>query len=244
MQTVQSRQRSGSLLPPIALCGGALIPLCFIVTLVGVTSAPSPVDAHVGPPGHAHPFAPYSRRGENCGRRSDPVTVVYRGTGARMDRVTMDIGKHIPSWDNPDGVRPFFRGRQSMYVISNLGGGRYCAYNGDGRASRPYGEGPGHNQYHVRLWQLPHITPQGRYSVAGTPHHEQWVESCGIFGGHAVYKNGFDRARRRLVSRTRSTGHDHEINRVKWGNTETRRQECTGVESGSNGIVAFIRIGR
>lgn len=182
------------------------------------------------------PSYPYTRGGTSCsGDRSDPIGVVYRGTGALWGRVSWDIHQHT-SWD--DGASK----GQSTYLRDDAAGNDVCHTSIHAQANEPdFSTADG--RFHIRLFKVPHVSSTGIRWVVGTPHHED-NKIC----SHAVDQNGsngsgFDWARRRLLRRTARGDDHHHVYHVWWGNTVDMRQ-CDGGWAGSNGRVGVITMGR
>lgn len=209
-----------------------------LVSLVGVLA--------VGPPAGAHfPQPKYSySKGGTCQSPTDPVSLVYYGSGARSTRTYKDIQKHL-GWTA--------RGADSQYIRDHAD----CR----GMYTDP-GSGPNNKtRFHLRLWGMQHQDSNGRWETVGTPHHEDWVKwpECGSYptdGGHAVDKgavdtdnpndrtregSGFDQGRRKIRQKVNTRQHDIKL--VDFRNTKSFIQ-CDGDPAGSNGNVLWVSMGR
>jgi hypothetical protein len=198
-----------------------------------------------GQPAAAH-FSPvmYSRAANNCGKRVDPIGIIFYGSAATFPNVLAHVEAHT-GWDNHSGSRQDF-----------IDHGR-CREM-DGQVAQP-GAIPvvPTSRFHMRLKQAFHHDKLGRWEVYATPHHEDLSKSFTPFHPshiicHAVDKgsvenptpqgSGFDQGRRRWTSIIRNKlPHHHHVTKVYWGNTASFKQ-CDGDSAGSNGWVNWISI--
>jgi hypothetical protein len=183
----------------------------------------------------------------SCSHFIDPIGVVFYGRGAG--------GEYLPGqwYKNPP---------RKGHIYYHTGWGRH---SGEGTQYFKYVEGCYSNidvqpaeaapfpnsRYHMRLFPLDDYA--GGPYLLGTPHHEDWVLRC---PGHAVDMgssdpdhpvrtdngSGFDRGRRKLAIRFGKGRHRHRVTSHHWGNTKARMQ-CDGEYAGSNGNVAWIKVG-
>jgi hypothetical protein len=179
--------------------------------------------------------------GCGSGDHVDPIGVVFFGSAGHIFPVRRDVAKHT-GWNS----YPL----QGNQFIRDHGGCRGVD------AQLASNHGIPLSRFHVRLWQKVHPDQKGRWETVGTPHHEDWVQSCkGGRGGHAIDKgavdrgqewrtrtgSGFDWGRRTLVEDYRGSRH-HQVSNAYWGNTASKKQ-CDGDYAGSNGNVAWVSVG-
>jgi hypothetical protein len=176
----------------------------------------------------------YSRG--SCNRdTSDPLGVYFYGPRSGVSNTADQIELHV-GWTDTDG---WFQSFQRLTFYFQSRSNIICKSNDTERANH---FGYQNTRFHIRLWDLPSYEK----GTLGTPHHEDWVGSCGSHGNHAVDENGspdgsgFDRGRRAVAGDFRDDG--HRVHQEYWGNTRNFRQ-CDGQNAGSNGVGVDIRIG-
>ena len=95
------------------------------------------------------------------------------------------------------------------------------------------------SRYHVRVRRTAQADPRWGITAVGTPHHEDWITTCGHAvdrgGGSTGEASGFDQGRQRVHEALRGTHHTF-AGSTYWGNTRQFRQ-CDGDWAGSNGYV-------
>jgi hypothetical protein len=224
-----------------------LVPLI----LVAVVGVPSLARAEFDPKEYSY------KKGKSCvpSAAVDPFGVVFYGTAATPGVL----------FDNGPGARGDVRkhtgwayhSADSIYYQESLANGT-CHRNDDADLASAF---PVPNsRFHVRFWETGGPDPRGRWYMVTTPHHEDWVPwpSCNKppIGSHAVDKgavnrgpdyrtpngSGFDQGRRELVQAYDGKRH-HAVSYESWGNTHSVMQ-CDGDYAGSNGVVAYITVGR
>jgi hypothetical protein len=207
---------------PIPICAALLAVVCLSAFLFNASAA------------HAWYVDAYSKA--TCPRgASDPLGVQFYGPRSGTPNTADQIAFHV-GWSATDG---WFQSFQRLWFYFPQQGENYCDVNDTERASQ---FGYKNSRFHIRLWHIPG-DPLG---TLGTPHHEDWIASCGSHGNHAVDENssrlgsGFDRGRRALVGHFEDAG--HKVVHKNWGNTRNFKQ-CDGEWAGSNGNGAVIRIG-
>jgi hypothetical protein len=206
----------------------------------------------VGTAGAHYQRLTYSHKAETgCTRPTDPVTVVFEGTGASYGR-TLKAVEHNAAWRSDD--RDEVPGHPFYHQFNDHSG----CFKMDGE--RADASGPFNDRYHTRLREQRHPTDGQRFTFA-TPHHEQWIGKCSGVGSHAVdpghqddsqsgdnyyqgsYISGFDSGRDRLVNRFARNTRRHRVAYRWWGNTRSFKQ-CNGWRAGASGAVFAVSIGR
>lgn len=170
----------------------------------------------------------YSHRRSDCASRSDPITVVFyaHATAAR----TLNHLRAHTGWGGDTSSAQHF----ASHGICGAAHGE--AYSGF------------FTRYHVRLRRTYHADDVWGTTTVGTPHHEDWVSSC----GHAVDKggvsqpwpfnrSGFDMGRKRVFDALYGQPGHTFARSENWGNTQEFRQ-CDGDYAGSNGTVFWFRM--
>ncbi len=227
-----------------------LITLTFVSALLA-TLAPSA--------GAVSPRNAYSYKNDNCTKIVDPMSVMFYGTAATT-RLLAGYERGGPFQKDVTGSITKHT-RWTRHNSDNLG--RQYGPTDDGCEKNPgdtdlaSASGPGHDRWHLRMWQV----NDNRYSnqnffVETTPHREDWNGGCGTVGSHAVERgavdrgpehyerhgSGFDRARR-FLDRAYSHSSRHKRRRGYFGNTRSVKQ-CDGEYAGSNGQGLFLLVGR
>ena len=178
-------------------------------------------------PANAHfQSGEWSHETSACGydtTRLDPVTVIFYDWGY-ADRAANSINYHF-GWYNA-GESP-----------------QWFASHGD---CAPHTEDPtsgGNPRYHIRIKKTTDSDVIYGITSASTPHYERTVD-CSIWPyttQHAVYPNGFNEGRNRIISglyfREGHTFAGYEW----WNNTEPRLNQCNGDRAESDGYVGFIQ---
>jgi hypothetical protein len=206
--------------------------------------------------GQSGPSGAYSTGSSDChGGKVDPVGLVYWGSAARFDRVVRDIAHHTDI-DHSAGSG----GTDQRVWVKQGGEFGYSCEGYVAQVANHWGA-PSPTaffaRHHVRLWDV-HRGDKPNWTV-GTPHHEYRFAkvhchdfTCHPHTCHAVDPgtkenqtdgpSGFDRTRRYILTSVQDSGR-HPASNAYWGNTASR-VHCNGQAAGSNGNVAFIRIGR
>jgi hypothetical protein len=186
--------------------------------------------------------AKYSSHNCGPGDRVDPVTVVFKGTGASIPAVGKALAKHS------DLDQPASR-EQALAVRSAPDGSWSCNPEADGSVANGCDSC---DRYHIRLWRLPYIKPNNVKFTVGTPHHE--VEAgCGhavVWGNYDPNHfnpnpngSGFDQGRAYIYHALHDAAGSPWVDSENWGNTKAS-QQCNGKWAGSNGKVDYYRISK
>lgn len=180
----------------------------------------------------------YTYGDSGCEHREDPINVIFYGTAATNHHVFEHTIRHT-GWQETGGD---LNGGDQYIKDRHTG----CARNYEQIAS---GSG---SRFHVRFFGNPHKDDKGRWETSADPHHEDLVAPPQCFpAGHAVDKgtkeeptengSGFDWGRRELDAQYYSP-HHHPVYYERGKNTRSFEQ-CDGDEAGSNGTIAWIRVG-
>ena len=179
---------------------------------------------------------PFSLRGICDGDRAAPISAVFYGRHASVNRTSHQIARDT-NLDHEAGT-----GDETDWVYARHNHTWSCHNSDHGQATTTALDVP---RYHTRLWRTKKPRWRNPKTIA-TPHYEITM----VCGKHvsdikhvvpAGHPSGYDRGRRKLKRGLKKGG--HHVHNVYWGNTANIHQ-CHGkVNAGSNGNVAFIRLG-
>lgn len=178
-------------------------------------------------------------------RITDPVSLVYYGSGATYARSVKDLSAHT-GWRNDD--RDSFLGVRFTHHFRTGHSSDVCKHQHGERANN---SGVGNNRLHTRFHQSIDRDSGGRWHTFMTPHAEIWQTggSCrpgshSVEPGHwdknnpnkyyvpnqsgdRISYSGFDQGRDRAIGKiTSGRNNRHKVKTAYWRNTHSVKQ-CT-----------------